>query len=884
MPENVLATLQRVRVIHILVCLPWLVLLAWLAGVAWFLTDDAFISFRYVRNLLNGNGLVFNPGEYVEGYTNFLWILELTAIWGLFGIRPEQAAPWLSVVCTVGTIAAMLWWVARLPSLHHRGLVAWMALGLLGSSATFAVWTSGGGLETRQFTFFIVLAVICLGVHGNRRRGLLVASLSLAGAALTRPEGIMLAACCFGWFAVQRILTAGRLDRRDLLFLTTPFVALVMAHFTFRYGYYGEWLPNTYYAKHVRPWYESGFRYLVAAALETGLYVLIPLAFVALRERWRRWRDSSYALVLLCILVHMAYVMRIGGDHFEYRPLDFYWPLLAAPVATGIVHLGSWMTDGLRRVQRFGSYARWAGPWTCTIVLFVPVLFYVGAIQSVLLFKDDVLRPRPDKLEIELNEKNAGWLLTVPGMPAIVAISNDLRKQSARHYVGLRAGLFQQVTNERIAQWKDYEKVERGVIPDDALAAFASPGLPFYYLRDMKVIDIHGLADATVARSPVKRLNHERRIAHDRFPPPGYLQQRGVNFRPYPSASSKADALARANYALKIGPELWMPFRVGDHQWVDERFADRDLRAKNRFSLTDPAGNLFSINGHHYFHYVGEQFLGRFEHGGMDGWRVEDVAVTNHYRHTFYADQLPIFGHVGPGFLTSYHPGKGDKATGKAFSPEFTARADQSLAFLLAGGLGPDVGLRLLADGEEVAVWHGTGEWMSLSGERAEMFDLIVYPLSTIAGKRLQLQLFDLALSHGAHIMLDHVMLVRPRLALDKIIGSGKPIIRASYDMYINDNELIYIKDACSQDAADALFSLHWAPTDTTNLSDYWKEYGFNVLDFRLEEYGVKSDDKCVAVVALPEYDISRIKTGQFVYGQDKELVWLWRESVRFDE
>ena len=37
-------------------------------SVAWFLCDDAFISFRYARNLLEGHGLVFNPGEFVEGY------------------------------------------------------------------------------------------------------------------------------------------------------------------------------------------------------------------------------------------------------------------------------------------------------------------------------------------------------------------------------------------------------------------------------------------------------------------------------------------------------------------------------------------------------------------------------------------------------------------------------------------------------------------------------------------------------------------------------------------------------------------------------------------------------------------------------------------------
>ena len=106
-------------------------------------------------------------------------------------MRPEHAAPWLSVAYTIGTVAAMLWWVVRLPSLQNRGLVGWMALGLLCSSATFAVWTSGGGLETRQFTFFITAAVVCLSLYRNRRWGLLAASLSLAAAELTRPEGLL---------------------------------------------------------------------------------------------------------------------------------------------------------------------------------------------------------------------------------------------------------------------------------------------------------------------------------------------------------------------------------------------------------------------------------------------------------------------------------------------------------------------------------------------------------------------------------------------------------------------------------------------------------------------------------------------------------------------
>ena len=58
--------IHGMRLKHVLLFLPWLALLGWFSRVARFLCDDAFISFRYVRNLLAGHGLVFNLGEYVE--------------------------------------------------------------------------------------------------------------------------------------------------------------------------------------------------------------------------------------------------------------------------------------------------------------------------------------------------------------------------------------------------------------------------------------------------------------------------------------------------------------------------------------------------------------------------------------------------------------------------------------------------------------------------------------------------------------------------------------------------------------------------------------------------------------------------------------------------
>ena len=565
--------------VSLLSFLPWLALLGWLSSVAWFLCDDAFISFRYTRNLLEGHGLVFNPGEYVEGYTNFLWILELAAIWGIFGLRPEHVAPWLSVAYTIGTIAAMMWWVVRLPSLRNRGLVGWMALGLLCSSATFAVWTSGGGLETRQFTFFIVAAVVCLSLYANSRAGLLTASFSLAAAELTRPEGLLLAACCFAWFAVQRLVREERVNARllrQLVYLVAPFLILVAAHFLFRYAYYGEWLPNTYYAKHVRPWYESGFRYLTAAALETGLYLLLALALLARRSRWQTHRDGSFALPLLCVAAHMAYLLPIGGDHFEFRPLDFYWPLLTVPAAEGIALLGSGISTGLRKLPRVPRWTTGGRPYT--IALFLPVLFYANAIQGFLLFEDAAIRKQNGLWYAELNQENAGWLLAAPGVPALVAISNDLRRQYGVNMVGIRFSEHRNFVNTITLVWKPYEQMERGFFPDDALAFGRSLGR-FYFLPDLKIFDHWGLTDATVARTPVTHSNRERQLAHDRQPTPEYLKQRAVNFRVSAPVSSATVALTVADYAVKVGPDLWMPFNTVNGQWAATRFAGRDLRA-----------------------------------------------------------------------------------------------------------------------------------------------------------------------------------------------------------------------------------------------------------------------------------------------------------------
>ena len=67
-----------------------------------FVNDDAFISFRYADNLVRHGALVFNPGERVEGYTNFLWVL-LGAVFEALG----HIDPMLGLKCASAAMTSI---------------------------------------------------------------------------------------------------------------------------------------------------------------------------------------------------------------------------------------------------------------------------------------------------------------------------------------------------------------------------------------------------------------------------------------------------------------------------------------------------------------------------------------------------------------------------------------------------------------------------------------------------------------------------------------------------------------------------------------------------------------------------------------------------------
>ena len=95
----------------------------------------------------------------------------------------------------------------------------------------------------------------------------------------------------------------------------------------------------------------------------------------------------------------------------------------------------------------------------------------------------------------------------------------------------------------------------------------------------------------------------------------------------------------------------------------------------------------------------------------------------------------------------------------------------------------------------------------------------------------------------------------------------GAPAARSNFDLYLAEGALTYFRQPCTAEEVDARFFLHVVPTDLADLPPALRrlQWRFENLDFRFSERGNLLDGTCVAVVPLPDYQIARIRTGQYI-------------------
>jgi arabinofuranosyltransferase len=305
------------------------------AALTWhYVMDDAFISFRYCQNLLAGRGLVFNPGERVEGLTNVGWLAMLVLPATVAGpvVAAKILVPVLLVAALGGT-AILAWRLGPQPAMDRasllRALVILAPVALAVSQPELMLF-SLLGMET---AFFAAVTIgMALLLRAGRPKWVIGAGSVLLY--LIHPEG----AAIWPMFLLV-VLLQGRGEWRRWVGATVYFLVGCAVVSAGRLAYFGDLLPNTAHVK--------GASAMTLAHNAYGLVIgehIAPPFFAGL---------GSLAICAIGIVA----LLRRGGAAAAY---------LTAVVVVGYLFSVYAMPDWTGMARYFGSYVPAAAIALCT--------------------------------------------------------------------------------------------------------------------------------------------------------------------------------------------------------------------------------------------------------------------------------------------------------------------------------------------------------------------------------------------------------------------------------------------------------------------------------------------------------------------------------------
>jgi arabinofuranosyltransferase len=335
------------------------VLFGWGAWQRRWMADDGLIVLRTVRNLLAGNGPVFNKGERVEANTSVVWTyLVYAGSWLNWPMRLEYVALVLALLLSVSGLAMLMLGTGRLfaPGLLGRRAVMLPAGALVYIAVPPARDFATSGLESGLVMAYLGLLwwmMVCWSQAMRVRPSGRVFTGTLAFVAgcsvLVRPELALV-----GGLALIMMLIAAKGRRRRVLIVVAGGL-LPVAYQIFRMGYYGLLFPGTALAKDAAgdKWsqgviYLSNFNQPYALWVPVVLLAGLALAVSAGRRKGIRYTPAPapgplarsvqspaavVAFILVSGLLQALYWIRQGGDFMHGRVLLAPLFCLLAPVA-----------------------------------------------------------------------------------------------------------------------------------------------------------------------------------------------------------------------------------------------------------------------------------------------------------------------------------------------------------------------------------------------------------------------------------------------------------------------------------------------------------------------------------------------------------------------
>ncbi|MBN2798294.1 MAG: CapA family protein [Deltaproteobacteria bacterium] len=300
---------------------------------AWgYVKDDSYITFRYARNAAEGLGLVFNAGEAVEGYTNFLWtVLMVPVVASGADPLPFAAALGLLLSAAAGVLTRRA--AVALGAAPWAALAAALAFGLWPAVSIWSV--SGMEMGLVELTAaWTLLAFIRAWSEPDARGWWALAGLGAALSCLTRPEPHAI--------ALFLALAGAARARRAVWPMWLVLGGIVLPYHAWRLWFFGDPLPNTFYVKGGSGFlfWRIGLDYVWEMVLFGGLGLTLALALGAVGTASARSARWLRAILAALPLFFIAYLIKVGGDELRwYRLFLPVWPAVAALAGVAISEL-----------------------------------------------------------------------------------------------------------------------------------------------------------------------------------------------------------------------------------------------------------------------------------------------------------------------------------------------------------------------------------------------------------------------------------------------------------------------------------------------------------------------------------------------------------------
>lgn len=339
------------------------------------LFDDAMISMRYAWNLVHGHGLVWNPGEFVEGYTNLLMTLCMALIiWVVKSRIYSVAAVQLFGIVLITLLAVFNGAIAFQLSSNKERRSIFTFLGFLSGFGYYPlIFWSITGMETGLLAFFLTLSVFFLlkWEESKLHTWFLSMSVSLGFCFLTRNDSILFAGVLF----LYALFISRNENIKKIIklfwFPVIVFGCFVLAQEIFRISYYHDWLPNTYVLKAtgleliVR--LSNGWAFIKAYMKNSVVFLILLITGIVIV------RSRKIILFSSLLGISILYQFWVGGDPWNL------WRIMAPTMPLAIIAI-LFSLDKLSQLK--GKTKEFVMIITWGIIIVTLNIYYVDSITS----------------------------------------------------------------------------------------------------------------------------------------------------------------------------------------------------------------------------------------------------------------------------------------------------------------------------------------------------------------------------------------------------------------------------------------------------------------------------------------------------------------------